>query len=108
MAIVKSTVCACRNAFNYDAGWHGALAGLLTSASLVFEEGRRVQELMLYCVPKGLEVAWLWAREKRLVRSVPYGDALLFSAACAIIGSTEPNDFKPTYSRLLRFLFGDH
>lgn len=63
---------------------------------------------MLYCLLRGMEVVWRLLRMKGLVRYVKHSEVALFSLSMALIMSSPSQHFKPTYLRLLRFLFGQN
>lgn len=61
---------------------------------------------MLYCVPRAIDIVWQVLKRKGLVRYVKHSEVALFCVSMALIMSRPPEHFKPTYLRILRFLFG--
>lgn len=106
VTVVKLTVCALRTTRHTDAPWHAAVAGALSALGLGFENEKRVSELMLYCAPKAVDVLWQLLERRGLVTRVRFGEGFLFACAAAILLSLDRTDFRPTYARLLDFLFG--
>ncbi|TMW60631.1 hypothetical protein Poli38472_000673 [Pythium oligandrum] len=104
--VVKLIVCTLRNAFQYDHPIEGVLGGVATGASLFFEDPKRRFELMLYCVPRALDIVWQLLKRRGIVRYVKHSEVALFCLSMAIITSRPAEHFKPTYLRILRFLFG--
>ena len=78
--------------------------GWLTALSCEFERPSRVNELMIYCATHTMDVAWNWLCRKGVVRSVPYGEVVLFCIACAVTFSSQQEDIKPTYRSMLQYL----
>lgn len=106
VTIVKAGLCLQRVERRRDAWWQAALVGTLAGLSLRFEAPKRASELMLYCLPKGIDVAFQLLERRGLVQRVPYGNALMFAAAMAIVLALDRSDFRPTYAGLLDMLFG--
>eukprot|EP00485_Elphidium_margaritaceum_P003404 CAMPEP_0202695724 /NCGR_PEP_ID=MMETSP1385-20130828/9251_1 /ASSEMBLY_ACC=CAM_ASM_000861 /TAXON_ID=933848 /ORGANISM="Elphidium margaritaceum" /LENGTH=295 /DNA_ID=CAMNT_0049351801 /DNA_START=256 /DNA_END=1143 /DNA_ORIENTATION=- len=53
---MKLTICLLRNAFKTDDGWHSIVGGVFTGLALIIENEHRRPELMLYCIPRAMEV----------------------------------------------------
>lgn len=106
VTMVKSTLCALRNLRHEDAAWHAAAAGLISGSALLFEQGKRASELMLYCMPKGIEVAFQLLERAGLVVRVQGGDVIMFCAAMGVILALDREDFRPAYAAFLNILFG--
>lgn len=75
---------------------------------MFFEDPKRRFELMLYCVPHAMEIVWKVLKRRGLVRYVKHSEVALFCVSMAMIMSSPPQYFKPTYLRILRFVFGRH
>eukprot|EP01084_Bolivina_argentea_P088506 159790_1 len=54
---MKITLCTLRNIFKSDDAWHGIVGGFFTGLPLLIENKYRRPELMLYCIPRAMEVA---------------------------------------------------
>ena len=74
--------------------------------SLLFEQPKRASELMLFCLPRAVEVMFALLERRGLARRFRYGEAFVFCAALAIMLSLDRRDFSKTYASVLRFLFG--
>lgn len=104
---LKTAVCLFRNVRGVDSWWHPAAGALATFAPLHFEKESRVSELMLYCIPHSLRVVWGALEQRGLVRNWgALGPVVIFCMASALVMSTERRDWKPTYARMLSFMFG--
>ncbi len=81
---------------------------------------------MLYCMPKGLEIAFMvrvsyfdvdqlnshanvtqLLERRGLVRRLPGSSVLIFCVAVALLLMTDRRDHKKMYASLLRFFFGE-
>jgi len=107
VAIVKGLLCAQRTARRSDAWWQASAAGVLSGLALSFEAPKRASELMLYCLPKAVDVAFQLLERRGLVSRVPLGNVVMFSVAMAIVLALDRSDFRPAYSSLLGLLFGE-
>lgn len=103
---MKLTVCTIRNTFKKDYVAESWMGGLMTGLSLFFEDPKRRFELMLYCVPRALDILWQILKRRGLVRYVKHSEVVLFCLSMSLIMSRPPEHFKPTYLSILRFLFG--
>lgn len=54
---MKLTCCLLRNWTKSDAPWHPAVGGFMSGLSLILESPFRRPELMLYTLPRAMEVA---------------------------------------------------
>ncbi len=107
VSVVKASLCLERNVRTADSWWQASLAGVLSGLALSFEAPKRASELMLYCLPKGLDVGFQLLERRGLVKRMPYGSVVMFSAAMAIVLALDRSDFRPAYSSLLGLLFGN-
>ncbi|RLN70513.1 hypothetical protein BBJ28_00014384 [Nothophytophthora sp. Chile5] len=82
------------------------LPQLATGGALFFEHSKRRFELMLYCFPRALDIVWQLLKRRGLVRYVQHSEVVLFCLSMALIMSSPAQHFKPTYLRILRFIFG--
>jgi len=103
---VKSSQCFLRNLRQTDDNWHAVVAGMLTGFSTYLEKPSRVSELMLYCVPRGMEATWIYLEKRNYVKSVGGFEAVFYMIAMAILTSGQRADFKPTYHNSLCFVLG--
>lgn len=106
VTVVKLTICALRQARGKDAWWHCGVAAMLSGLPLMLESDKRVSELMLYCMPKGVEVVFQWLERRGWVSRLPFGDCIMFAAAMALALALNRSDFKGANAHLLDFLFG--
>lgn len=106
VSVVKASLCLERNVRTADSWWQASLAGVLSGLALSFEAPKRASELMLYCLPKGLDVGFQLLERRGLVKRMPYGSVVMFSAAMAIVLALDRSDFRPAYASLLGLLFG--
>ncbi|ETI40484.1 hypothetical protein F443_14110 [Phytophthora nicotianae P1569] len=104
--VVKLVVCTARNAFHRDFAATSLVAGIATGGALFFEHTKRRFELMLYCFPRALDIVWQVLKRRGLVRYVKHSEVVLFCLSMSLIMSTPARYFKPTYLRILRFIFG--
>ncbi|DBA03236.1 TPA: hypothetical protein N0F65_011595 [Lagenidium giganteum] len=102
----KLALCVLRNTMQRDSPIQGLFAGAMAGTSLFFEDPKRRLELMLYCFPRALDVVWKVLQRRRLVRYVRHSEVVLFCMSMAIIMSRPSQHFKPTYLRIIRFIFG--
>jgi hypothetical protein len=105
-SLVKSTLCFLRNLREADDGWQAAAAGFVSGLALSVEQEKRGKELMLYCLPKGIEVGWQLLERQGWVRRVPFGNVLMISAALAIVLALDRADLSSSYASLVNLLFG--
>ncbi|KAF1335615.1 hypothetical protein FI667_g1211, partial [Globisporangium splendens] len=102
-----AALCSCLFLTSYQdfpiGGW---IAGFSTGAALFLEDRKRRAELMLYCLSRALDIVWRLLKHRGLVRYVNHSEVALFSLSMAGIMSSPPEHFKPTYLRILRFVFG--
>jgi hypothetical protein len=103
---VKGSQCFLRNLRQEDAGWHALVAGLLTGLSTYLEQPARISELMLYCLPRGLEATWIYLERAGYVVSIKNFEAVFMSCAMAVLLSSSKADFKRAYYDSLCFLLG--
>ena len=102
--LVKSTAVTLRDVCQLDHGWHGILAGATTGLACLFESPGRVNELMLYCMPKGLDATFIALRRRGYVSTLRNGEVLIFMAAMAALLGTDRREYKRTYRMLIDFL----
>lgn len=105
--MVKTALCTLRTTRMRDDRWQPLVAGFLSFPSLMLESRQRASELMLYCVTKGLRVAFSLAELRGAVRRLPHSEVLLFSIAMALMMLTDRRDLKSMWSSGLRFIVGD-
>jgi hypothetical protein len=89
-----------------DAVWHPMLGGLCSSLALLFETPGRATELMLFLVPRGLDVCYRWLVERRVLSPIPRFEAVVCGAAVFILLTQERTTLKPTIARALDLVFG--
>uniref|UniRef100_K3W754 Transmembrane protein 135 N-terminal domain-containing protein n=1 Tax=Globisporangium ultimum (strain ATCC 200006 / CBS 805.95 / DAOM BR144) TaxID=431595 RepID=K3W754_GLOUD len=106
--VVKLVMCAIRNTWHRDFHMTGWSSGFIAGWTLLLESPKRRSELTLYCGLRGMEIVWRLLKLKGLVRYVQHSEVALFSLSMALIMSSPPAHVKPTYLRLLRFLFGQN
>ena len=104
--MVKSMLCFFRTNRQSDDGWQAWVAGLLSFPSLLLENHHRATELMLYCAPKGLSIAYGLAARKGYVRYIPYWDILVFMIAMMCFAVTDRNDYGTSYKYIMNFILG--
>ncbi len=115
---VHACVCACVSHTTHtdtlltcwhrrDTDWQPLVAGALTAVPLLIETKQRRVELMLYTLPKGVEVCWRYLVSRGVLRSLPGGDSLLFAVALAVFLAVDRQRHKPAFRGLLKLLFGD-
>ncbi|GLD91684.1 hypothetical protein PINS_up000217 [Pythium insidiosum] len=105
---VQLVVCTLRNALQKDYVFQAWLGGIISGGSLFFEDPKRRFELMLYCVPRAIDIIWQLLKRRGLVRYVRHSEIVLFCLSMSVIMSRPPEYFKPTYLRIIRFFFGRH
>jgi len=103
---IKLTMCALRQARGMDQAWHCIVAAMMSGLPLLLESDKRVSELMLYCMPKGIEVAFQLLERKGIVSRMPMGDVVMFAVALGLALGLNRSDFKGANAHLLDFLFG--
>lgn len=106
VTVVKAMLCLQRTERHSDAGWQAGVAGVLSGMALSLEAPQRASELMLYCLPKGIDVAFQLLERRGLVSRLPLGNVAMFSIAMAIVLALDRSDFRPAYASLLGLLFG--
>jgi hypothetical protein len=106
VTVVKGMLCLQRTERKSDAWWQAGVAGVLSGMAMSFEAPQRASELMLYCLPKGIDIAFQLLERRGLVSRMPFGNVFMFSAAMAIVLALDRSDFRPAYSSLLGLLFG--
>ena len=79
------------------------VAGLLTSASVLIEQKSRRAELGLYVLPRAADSLFRILRDKRYVKSLAHGEAILFAVSVGIITYFHQNERK-TVSPMMRAL----
>lgn len=90
-----------------DDWWHPVVAGHLTGLSLFWEQPKRRSELMLYCLPRGIEVCWRALREAGWVNDIQGAGIVMFALAMALTLSVNRKDLKPAMQGILWVLFGE-
>jgi hypothetical protein len=90
------------------ADWKFITSGALTGVACLFEKPHRVNELMLYCVPRAFEATYTLLERRGRAGYVPFGEVLIFMLTTGIILSQDQSDFKPTYGRLVRWVVGEY
>lgn len=103
---VKGSTCFLRNYRQWDSPWHGAVSGFLTWLACYFERPSRVNELMLYCVPRAWEGICNVVRQHYELPTIPFIRLPMFCVAMAVIMSASDQDFKMTYFKFMRLLIG--
>ncbi|KAI9906903.1 hypothetical protein PsorP6_004160 [Peronosclerospora sorghi] len=114
--VAKLVICAARNAFHRDyavaslaAGWYKCclvMKQIAAGGALFFEHTKRRFELMLYCLPRALDIVWQLLKRRGIVRYVKHSEVALFCLSMSLIMSSPARYFKPTYRQILRFIFG--
>ncbi|CAI5733430.1 unnamed protein product [Peronospora destructor] len=105
--VAKLVICTARNAFHRDYAATSLAAGVATGGALLFEHTKRRFELMLYCFPRALDIVWQLLKRRGVLRYVKHSEVALFCLSMSLIMSSPARYFKPTYLRILRFIFGD-
>ena len=77
-----------------------------TGGALFFEHTKRRFELMLYCLPRAIDIVWQLLKRRGIVRYVKHSEVVLFCVSMSLIMSSPARYFKPTYLQILRFIFG--
>lgn len=95
------------NSCRRDDWWHAVLAGNLSALSLFWEQRKRRSELMLYCLPRGVEVVWRLLREAGFVSDVNNAGPIMFALAMAAMLAVSRKDLKPALQGLLWVLLGE-
>lgn len=103
---VKYSQCVMRNARQTDTPLQAIIGGLLTGFACLFERTSRVSELMLYCVPKSLDVVWNYLAKHHGFRALPLFELPIFMLGCGILTSSLKQDLKTTYFNVVKFLVG--
>jgi len=103
---VKFSQCMMRNTTMQDTAPQAILGGFFTGFACLFERPSRVSELMLYCVPKSLEVCWNWLVKHYGAKTVPFYEIPLFVLGSAILVAARREDIKGTYFNILVFAVG--
>jgi len=104
--LVKGSECFLRNNRHVDSSWHALVSGLLTGLSCLFERDSRVSELMLYCMPRGIEAGWNYLTKYGYVKNIKYAEVGFMAVAMGMLTASARADFKLTYHRSLCFLIG--
>lgn len=104
--LVKSIICFFRTNRQKDDGWQPWVAGLFSFPSLLLENHHRATELMLYCAPKGLAIAYGLGVRKGYVSYVRYWDILIFMIAMACFAVTDRNDYGTSYKFIMNYILG--
>eukprot|EP00455_Lapot_gusevi_P028538 TRINITY_DN3048_c0_g1_i3.p1 TRINITY_DN3048_c0_g1~~TRINITY_DN3048_c0_g1_i3.p1 ORF type:complete len:446 (+),score=97.67 TRINITY_DN3048_c0_g1_i3:102-1439(+) len=105
-------LCLGRNTFQRDTRITTLLAGFISGLAVLFEKKGRRAELMIFCMPRVLELTWkMLAKNQYLPESVAHGHLALFSAAMAVIMTFyqhEPTTIKESYYKAMKKFFGDN
>jgi len=78
-------LCTLRNFRQVDDYLNPWLSGVLGSSSIFLEKENRRTELSLYLVPQGIQIIWNLLEKRNYVKSIRYGDIVMFSLALGII-----------------------
>jgi hypothetical protein len=105
--LVKSALCTLRMSRGRDDLWQAMAAGAISFPSLALENRHRATELMLYCLTKGVSVAWTLAGRKGWTRPLPGGSTVLFCLALALFLGIDRGDFGQSHAAVLRFIAGE-
>eukprot|EP00455_Lapot_gusevi_P043686 TRINITY_DN5345_c0_g1_i12.p1 TRINITY_DN5345_c0_g1~~TRINITY_DN5345_c0_g1_i12.p1 ORF type:complete len:394 (-),score=47.22 TRINITY_DN5345_c0_g1_i12:143-1324(-) len=110
-SLMRGTVCAMRNLMQKDQGWHACLGGLLAGSSLFIEYRSRHLELVLFCIPRSMEVIF-----NLLSKHHPWFTQYLFSIyimlACLGMSlfhychKTSPANMRSVNRSVLEFIVG--
>jgi hypothetical protein len=103
---VKFSQCMMRNVTMQDSVPQAFMGGFLTGLACLFERPSRVSELMLYCVPKSVEVCWNWLVKHHGLTPVPFYELPLFMLGSGILVAARREDIKSTYFNVLLFAIG--
>jgi len=103
---VKFSQCMMRNFTQQDTVPQALLGGFLTGFACLFERPSRVSELMLYCVPKSLEVCWNYLAKHAGAKPVPLYELALFVIGSSLLVAARREDIKSTYFNVLVFAVG--
>mmetsp|Transcript_18607 Transcript_18607/g.34476 ORF Transcript_18607/g.34476 Transcript_18607/m.34476 type:complete len:443 (-) Transcript_18607:30-1358(-) len=105
--LVKSTSCTLRHFLQMDTVPQAMLCGLMTGFSTYLEQPSRTSELMLYCMPRGLEGAWNYLVSRGLASNLKNFEVVFMALAGAALLGSDRLDFKPSYYRALCLLVGN-
>ncbi|CAI5712313.1 unnamed protein product [Hyaloperonospora brassicae] len=104
--VAKLVICMARNALRRDEAAAPLAAGIATGGALFFEHTKRRFELMLYCLPRAIDIVWQLLKRRGIVRYVKHSEVVLFCLSMSLIMSSPARYFKPPYLQILRFIFG--
>lgn len=111
IAVFRYGLCFFKNTSHKVNRWTPILSGFFSSFGILWEPAGRRLELALYMLPKTLEAFWKWLKHRNLVKSVPFGEILLFAFAMGVIMhcyQNEEKSIKPTYKSILAKFYGNN
>lgn len=100
VALFRYMICFFKNTRHRIDRWNVVMAALISTFAIFFEPSYRRTELAIYLIPRFLEGLWTLLQKKGYVKSVEYGEVLIFSIAMGIIMYCfhyEEGNIKSTY-----------
>ena len=87
------------------------LCAMLSNFSIMWEYPSRRRELTLFILPRTIETVWNFAKKRRWMRSIPFGEVFIFTLGLSSLMYSfyvQPQHVRRSYLGLLRIVFGEH
>eukprot|EP01089_Gocevia_fonbrunei_P003510 TRINITY_DN13498_c0_g1_i1.p1 TRINITY_DN13498_c0_g1~~TRINITY_DN13498_c0_g1_i1.p1 ORF type:complete len:206 (+),score=5.48 TRINITY_DN13498_c0_g1_i1:31-648(+) len=106
--IYSCSICVIRNVLKQDYPWSYFVSGCFCGIPLGFEPLEKRSEIVVYTLPRALELLWNMMKERKIVFSIKHGEVLLFCFSMGIIMNaykSSPATIKSTYRTIIHQLF---
>lgn len=111
VASMRFTICHIKNYRGKMDRWNLLAASFVCSFALLIEPKSRMSEITMFVLPRVLESIWTLQVRAGRVKSLKYGQELVFSVCMAVLMYCYENNsamIKPSYRSLLKKFFGEN
>ncbi|XP_062617210.1 uncharacterized protein LOC134278915 [Saccostrea cucullata] len=111
--LAKYVICLLRNLSHKPpplSTYVPAVAGFVCGFGVLFERASRRKELSLFLVPHTLYALYLWAKQKNILRDIPFGSTVLFAVSMVSVMHAyerEPESLSLLLNGVLRYFIGE-
>jgi hypothetical protein len=109
VAAFRYFVCYFKNKRQKVDRWNVILGAFLCTFAILWEPSHRRTELTLYLFPRFLDAFWHFLEKRGIVKSLPFGEVLIFAVAMGIIMycyQNEEKNIKSTYLSIFKRFWG--
>eukprot|EP01095_Lingulamoeba_sp_RSL-Kostka_P017962 TRINITY_DN9632_c0_g1_i1.p1 TRINITY_DN9632_c0_g1~~TRINITY_DN9632_c0_g1_i1.p1 ORF type:complete len:227 (+),score=30.26 TRINITY_DN9632_c0_g1_i1:52-732(+) len=87
VTIFASTICLLRNMLKQDHWIFSNIGGFICAWSILLEHRARRPELVIYCIPRTIEIIWQGVKKRDILKPIKYFEVAIFCLAMGIMMS---------------------